>query len=187
MLFLYKPHIAGPSDDVTSPDIVIDHLYVDGAKRTLAMLTSETWQQISGESAQAAYAVTALGGGAILSPASVLRSGIVVLSRGAWRLNNLDGHIAQVTLNDVALAEIGLPAALIERVGGSGDVLPRGFVLIQTASGTTLQAVLDDPVKSRRLEHRIVAEDLAQDRWGKTRPRPRYSVGPTQKDVDHYI
>ena len=187
MLFLYKPHIAGPKGDVTSPDVIVDCLFVDGARRPLAMLTSEAWLQVSGETAQAAYAVTALGGGALLSPASVLSSGLVVVSRGAWRLNNLDRHVGQVTLNGTPLAKVGLPEAAIEAAGGSGDVLSRGFMLVQTTPGATRQVVLDDPVLGRRLTLRIVTEDVAQDRWGDARPRPRYSVGPTQKEVDHYI
>lgn len=187
MLFLYKPHITGPKGDVTSPDVIVDYLFVDGDKRPLAMLTSEAWQQVFGETAQAAYAVTALGGGALLSPAGVLSSGLVVVSRGAWRLNTLDGHVGQVTLNGTPLAEVGLPEAAIEAAGGSGDVLARGFMLVRTAPGATWQAVLDDPVLGRGLAHRVVVEDLAGDRWGDARPRPRYSVGPTQKEVDHYI
>lgn len=187
MLFLYKPHVTGPKGDVTSPDVIVDYLFVDGAKRPLAMLTSETWQQVSGETAQAAFAVTALGGGALLSPASVLSSGLVVVSRGAWRLNNLDRHIGQVTLNETPLGEFGLPEATIEASGGPGDVLPRGFMLIQTAPAATGEAVLDDPVRGRRLAHRLVVEDITVDRWADARPRPRYSVGPTQKEVDHYI
>jgi hypothetical protein len=187
MLYLYKPHITGPKGDITSPDVVIDYLAVDGVRRPLAMLTSEIWQQVSGETAQAAFVVTALGGGALLSPANVRSSGLVVVSRGAWRLNNLDERVGQVTLNGTPLAEVGLPEAMIEVAGGGGDVLPRGFMLIQTAPATTWEAVLDDPVRGRRLAHRVVVDDLAEDRWGDARPRPRYSVGPTQKEVDHYI
>lgn len=187
MLYLYKPHITGPKNEITSPDVAIDCLFVDDAKRPLAMLSSEAWQQVSGETAQAAYAVTALGGGALLSPACTLSSGLVVVARAAWRLHNLDGHVGQVTLNGASLDKIYLPETAIAAAGGSGDVLPRGFMLIQTAQGATWQATLDDPVLRRRLTLHVVAEDLAQHRWGEARPNPRYSVGPTQKEVDHYI
>ncbi len=187
MLFLYKPHVTGPEGDVTSPDIVVDYLVVDGAKRPLSSLTMEAWQQVADGEAQAAYALMALGGGALILPAVVLQSGLVVASRTAWRLNNLYGHIGQVTLNNVPLAEIGLPADTIAAAGGAGDALPRGLMLVRRAPGAAWDAVLDDPVKGRRLSHRVVPEGLHDDRWGDARPRPRYSVGPTQKDVTHYI
>ena len=39
-------------------------------------------------------------------------------------MNNLDGHVGDVTLNGVAFSEIGLPATEIEAVSGSRDTLP---------------------------------------------------------------
>ncbi|MEM0907752.1 MAG: hypothetical protein AAGJ94_10340 [Pseudomonadota bacterium] len=186
MLFLLKPHVVGPKGDVTTPDIVVDYMIVDGEKRPLALLTMEAWQQVSGESAQSAYGVMALGGGALLLPAVVLSSGLVVVSRGAWRLSTLDDHIAEVTLNRAPLATVGLPQTIIDAAGGSGDALPRGLLLIQTA-GIGWEATLQDPVTGRELKHRVTAEDPKNDPWGNARPRPRYSVGPTQKDVTHYI
>ncbi|MEM9223404.1 MAG: hypothetical protein AAGB11_13505, partial [Pseudomonadota bacterium] len=109
MLFLLKPHVFGPKGDVTTPDIVVDYMIVDGEKRPLAMLTMEAWQQVSGASAQSAYGVMALGGGALLLPAVVLSSGLVVVSRSAWRLSNLDDHIGEVTINGAPLSDVGLP------------------------------------------------------------------------------
>ena len=187
MLFLFKPHVTGPDGDVTSPDIVIDQVLVDGRPRPVSRLTMEAWQQGTVSTAQAAYAIMALGGGALILPAVVLHSGLVVLARGAWRLNNLDGHIERVTLSDTPLSRVGLPETMITAAGGQGDALPRGLMLVRTAPGETLEAVLDDPVKNRSLCHRVVVEPLGHDRWGDARPRPRYSVGPTQKDVKHFI
>jgi hypothetical protein len=187
MLFLLKPHVTGHDGDVTSPDIVVDILSVDGTPRPLSQLTMQSWQQMADSSAQAAYAIMALGGGAVMLPAVVLHSGLVVVARSAWRLNNMDGHVNRVTLNGAPLSEIGLPEAMITAASGQGDALPRGLMLVKTAPGDTLEAVLDDPVKDRRLDHRVVVEPLGRDRWGDARPRPRYSVGPTQKDVKHFI
>jgi hypothetical protein len=28
---------------------------------------------------------------------------------------------------------------------------------------------------------------ISEDRWGDVRPKPRYSVGPMMKEVQHYI
>ena len=80
-----------------------------------------------------------------------------------------------------------LPAAQVEAIGGTGDALPRGYLVVKTMSGDTAEATLADTVLNRSLSHRVTFEPLDHDRWGKARPRPRYSVGPTQKDVQHFI
>ena len=188
-MFLLKPHVTGPEGQITSPDVIVDKLFVNGEMRPLALLTHECWQQASADTkmAQAGYGIMALGGGALILPVLELASGLVIASRQAWRLNNLDGHIAEVTLNATPLADIGLPQQLIEAAGGTGDALPRGYLLVRTMEGAALSAALEDPKLERRLEHSVHLEDMGTDRWGSARPRPRYSVGPTQKDVPHYI
>jgi hypothetical protein len=187
-LFLLKPHVVGPEGNVTSPDVIVDRLFIDGAPQPVNRVTHDAWQQrVPGDTAAAGYAVMALGGGALLLPAVALASGPVVVSRMAWRLANLDAHIGEATLNGTTLSEIGLPEPMIEAAGGSGDALPRGFMLIRTAPGDTATAELRDPRLDRVLAHRVVFEDVAEDRWGGARPRPRYSVGPTQKEVPHFI
>ena len=116
-----------------------------------------------------------------------LPSGLIIASRQAWRLNNLDGHVEQVTLNGIPLSEAGLPANLISAAGGTGDALPRGFLLVRTVESATSTVTLSDPVRGWDLAHQVHFENMEVDRWGDGRPRPRYSVGPTQKDVPHYI
>lgn len=187
-LFLLKPHVVGPEGNVTSPDVIVDRLFLDDAPVPVNRVTHDAWHQRGpGETAQGAYAVMALGGGALILPAVVVGSGPVVVARMAWRLSNLDAHVGEVTLNGTPLAEIGLPAAMIEAAGGSGDALPRGYLLVRTAPGDTAEAELQDPRLQRSLTHRVVFEDVTHDRWGAARPKPRYSVGPTQKEVPHYI
>jgi len=187
-LFLFKPHVTGPEGNITTPDIVVDRLFVDGDLRPLGLLGSDLWLQAAAdETARAGYAVIALGGGALISPALVLGSGPVVVTRKAWRLNNLDGHIGEVTLNSVTLASVGLPAAIIQAAGGTGDALPRGYMLVQTAAGDTRNADLADSALGRELTHRVVFEPVDRDRWGDARPKPRYSVGPMMKEVPHFI
>lgn len=187
-MFLLKPHVFGSEGQITTPDVIVDYLIVDGARRPLAFLTHTCWQQAREDATTApGYALMALGGGALMLPALVLSDGLTIVARQAWRLNNLDGHVAQVTLNGVALDEVGLPKAEIEAAGGTGDTLPRGLLLVKTMAGDRSEAVLADPVMDRTLEHRVSFEPLNADRWGEGRPHPRYSVGPTQKEVPHYI
>ncbi|MEX0283214.1 MAG: hypothetical protein AB3N23_01240 [Paracoccaceae bacterium] len=191
-MFLLKPHVTGPKGQITTPDIVVDCLIVDGQKRALGLLTHDAWQGVEPDAkAQAGYGVMALGGGALILPVLVLSNGFVVAARCAWRLNNLDDHIGEVTLNGAGLSEVGLPSALIAQVGAKGDALPRGFLLVQTSgealSGPVVTATLSDPKLDRSLTHNLHLTSVEQDRWGDARPQPRYSVGPTQKEVPHFI
>lgn len=186
-LFLFRPHVANAAGKITTPDVVIDRLFVNGTARPLGTLTSDLWHQADvGETGKAAYAITALGGGALLSPAVVLGSGKVVVARSAWRLHTLDDRIGTVTLNGAPLADVGPPARSIEAAGGSGDTLPRGFMLVTTAA-EGLEATLTDPRDGRSLTMTVTLEPVDADRWGTQRPKPRYSVGPTQKEVQHFI
>ena len=186
--FLLKPHVVGPEGNVTSPDIIVDHLSVDDAPVPVNRISHEAWQQTRPEeTARAAYGIMALGGGALILPAVVLGSGTVVAGRSAWRLGNLDGHADSVQLNGTPLGAIGAPERLIGEAGGSGDTLPRGYLLVRTADGNSMSADLVDPVLGRSLSHRVVPEPMDRDRWGADRPRPRYSVGPTQREVPHFI
>lgn len=187
-LFLFKPHVAGPENAITSPDIIVDRLFVDGNLKPLNFLTMELAHQVeAGEGARAAYALTAAGGGPLISPAIILNSGRIVVARKAWRLGNLIGHIGSVTLNGQSLDDIGSPLETIRAAGGSDGVLPRGVMAIRSAAVAVGEALLADPVLCRSLTHRPMLSDVSDDAWGANRPRPRYSVGPTTKEVQHYI
>jgi len=187
-LFLFQPHITGPEGAVTTPDVIVDHVFLDGAPKPVGLISANPWQQVNpAETAQAGFAITALGGGAILSPVVVLGSGMIIVSRQAWRLNNLHDHIGEVTLNGQPLSDVGLPDVLVCDAGGTDDALPRGYMVIGLVTGNSVTSELADPILARSLSHRVVFEPLDQDRWGADRPKPRYSVGPTQKDVTHYI
>ena len=187
-MFLLKPHVVGPQGDITSPDVIVDHLFVDGAPRPLANLSHAAWQQLEADCAiEAGYGLMALGGGALILPSLVLGTGLVVVGRCAWRLHNLDKHIGEITLNGVRLAAVGLPSDQIAAAGGNADTLPRGYLTVCTTRGATSESLLYDPVLKRELPLHLHRESLEDDAWGGERPKPRYSVGPTQRDVPHFI
>ncbi|MXY34784.1 MAG: hypothetical protein F4Y60_11995 [Boseongicola sp. SB0664_bin_43] len=187
-MFLLKPHVTGPEGQVTTPDIVVDRLVVDGKRRSLGFLTHDCWQEVGADvSFRPAYALMALGGGALILPAQVLSSGMVIAARAAWRLNNLDGHVGEVTLNGIPLSDLELPSDLVAAAGGAGDALPRGFMLARTLEAAATEVILADPALDRELSLTVHFQSLDADRWGDARPRPRYSVGPTQKEVSHFI
>ena len=96
-------------------------------------------------------------------------------------------NVGAVTLNGQSLAALRSPADLIEAAGGEGDTLPRGYLLICVAGEADTQATLVDPTRKRELRHRLKLSLISEDRWGGTRPMPRYSVGPMMKEIPHFI
>lgn len=187
-MFLLKPHVTGPEGQITTPDVIVDCLLVDGKRRDLGFLTHNCWQEVeAAASSCAAYALVALGGGALILPAHVVSNGLIIAARVAWRLNSLDDHVGEVTLNGVPLADLELPADLIAATGGAEDALPRGYMLVWTMEAAATEVTLADPALGRELRNTVHLQSLDADRWGDARPRPRYSVGPTQKEVPHFI
>lgn len=187
-LFLFKPHVEGPEGNVTTPDIIIDRVFVDGTARPVNLLCGGTHHQVEpGEICMPAYAVTAIGGGALIGPAVLIGSSRICVARMAWRLANLDDAIGAVTLNGRRLDSLHLPADLIAAAGGEGDILPRGYQLICTSGDVGAEATLQDPGRRRSFQHRLTTVSVDDDPWGDQRPKPRYSVGPMKKDVQHFI
>jgi len=187
-LFLFKPHVEGPEGNITTPDVVIDRVFVNGVLKSTNLVNTESYHEVDeSDLAYPAYGIIALGGGALISPAVIIGSERICLSRMAWRLNNLNENVGAVTLNGISLSALKLPANLIEAAGGVGDTLPRGYLLICVASETSTHATLVDPTLKRELRHRLKLSLISEDRWGGVRPLPRYSVGPMMKDIPHFI
>jgi len=187
-MILAKPHITGPDGQVTSPDVIVDRLVLDGTPHPVALVTNAAWQPIRpGAETRAGYALVAIGGGPLLMPFVSVDQGLVVLSRQAWRLRTLSEHLDHITLNGAALSTVAPVDTALQAGGGSEADLPRGVMVACTTPEAMTTAELRDPVWNRSILHRLHAEPIDHDRWGGTTPTPRYSVGPTQKDVQHYI
>ena len=102
-MFLLKPHVTGREGQVTSPDVIVDAVLVDGEQRPTVCVTHECWQQAARDiDLRPAYCIMALGGGALILPGVTLSTGLVIVSRQAWRLAHVDDHIDQITLNDMS-------------------------------------------------------------------------------------
>ena len=186
-LFLFKPHIENLVGNVTSPDVVVDRVFVGTTEKPINRLTSDIAQSVEREdTARAAYALSAVGGGLLISPAILLSSGTTVIARRAWRWKHLEDHAGNVTLNGATLDDLGPPERLIRDLGGSGGLLPRGYMVIQPGSEGDI-ATLHDGVLDRQLTHRVILQPVGSDHWRDERPLPRYSIGPTQKEIRHYI
>lgn len=193
--FLFKPHIEGPKGLITTPDVIIDRLFVsvdsDLTPTSTSLLTSAYSQQSSkSERVAPLYALTSLGAGIIISPGATLSNGPINIARKGWRLNNLAGHTEGIMLNDTALTDLSTPEILINQIGGCGDRMPRGLMVVCLGSwrqaNKEFVVKLVDPTLSRALKHQIIFEDVTIDRW-KSRPVPRYSIGPTRREIKHYI
>ena len=188
-LFLFRPHIENDKGQVTTPDVVVDRVYLDGGWKPVGLLSSELFHQAESEEARSAYAVTALGGGAIISPMVVLGTGVMVAGRTAWRLSSLGDRIGGLTLNGTSVDRLVPPASLVENAGGADGVLPRGVMAVCAGPpGETAELQCNDADgRPHSISCAVELEHPGADRWEGSAPPPRYSVGPTQKDVPHFI
>jgi len=193
--FLFKPHIEGPKGLITTPDVIIDRLFVcvdsELTPISTSLLTSAYSQQSSKSQRVAPlYALTSLGAGIIISPGAKLANGPINIARKGWRLNNLAGHTERIMLNETALTDLSTPEILINQISGCDDRMPRGLMVVCLGSWKqakkTFAVELVDSTLGRTLKHQLIFEDVSIDRW-KYRPVPRYSIGPTQRDIKHYI
>lgn len=183
--FLYKPHVYGP-EGVTTPDIIIDHIWAnpsdEGEMIAPHMLTSETYVSASATThLSPAYAIVAAGGGRLIAPVLCLDDGRYVLSRMAWRVAHLPGETVHLAFEEKAWA---LPEA-------ETNLDMRGHCWIyqyaEQAKGLELPDRIDvvlayDGGKPLRLTVHIQSNAQAF-----SHSKPRYSVGPTGKPVKHYI
>lgn len=189
-LFLFRPHIENDKGQVTTPDVVVDRVYLDNGWKPVGLLSSELSHQMeSAGGTCSAYAVTALGGGAIIGPMVVLGTGVMVAGRTAWRLSSLADRIGELALNGTGVDRMASPARLIERAGGADGVLPRGTMAVCTGpQGNAAELRFNDADgRVHSISCLVDLELPGADRWEGSAPPPRYSVGPTQKDVPHFI
>ena len=189
-LFLFRPHIENDRGQVTTPDVVVDRVYLDGGWKPVNLLSSDLFHQAaSAPETRSAYAVTALGGGAIISPMVVLGTGVMAAGRTAWRLSSLIERASDLILNGIGVDSLVPPASLVERAGGTNGVLPRGVMAVCTGphGETATLRFSDTDGRLRSISCSVVVELPGADRWAGSAPPPRYSVGPTQKEVPHFI
>ena len=186
--FLYKPHVAGPSDDVTTPDIVVDRVSMlvddDSSFLPVHRLSSNVEMQVFAveHHVTPAYAFIACGG-------------------GAWRLRNVVENFDTLELSisgdadtaSTSLADPPQPADVLEAAPDGELALPRGVVVLCPVATSTISVAapahvtmkLSDESRDRALEHATNFVSVDFDQWEK-RPWPRYTVGPVG-EVQHYI
>ena len=214
--FLFMPHVVGPENHITSPDIVID-------KVSVVTQNEETCIPVQRLCAQSqlqaltntyriamAYALVAGGGGVLVAPAALIypqgqpvaSAADIVIARMAWRLRNVLEHFGKIELSANAggksshysLSALPDPRQVITERDGDKLALPRGVMKLCVATSDTMalqapgtvRVQLSDERLNRQLNLDVSLDPIDADRWGKQRPLPRYTVGPLA-EVKHYI
>lgn len=211
---LYKPHVAGPENNITTPDIIIDRVQMLSGSTIeylpVHRLVQGTELQVPGGDIEItpAYSLVAAGGGALIGIAALVRkagessiAADVVIARSAWRLRNVADHLSSLQLvvtgksaeASVPMQELVQPENVAESLAGDEPNLPRGMLAICLAcsASITVEApagitvCLTDDDLGRHLRNETRLLSVDSDRWHE-RPLPRYTVGPVG-DVQHYI
>jgi len=153
--FLYRPHVTGPSNNITTPDIIIDRVAIHTGNTTqwvpTNQLSSQVEIQLTNEPFESTpgYVLVAAGGGVLFSIGAVvntrgnsLGSSQMLVSRSAWRFVNLSKHLTTLELTTYtgpaaspevcgkqALCELQEPADIMEQISGNREALPRGTMV----------------------------------------------------------
>ena len=211
---LFRPHVAGGENQVTTPDVLIDRVAIEcGGTSHYApvqrVTTRVAVQALPGDlTLVPACALIAAGGGVLVGLAALVHgcddrpaTADVLLARSAWRLRNLAPHFRSLEMRfdtgdssrRVRLSEMAQPSDLLSRAGDGELVLPRGVAIVcgspalarTVRAPTTFTSRLSDERLGRRLTHSVELRSVDDEPWPE-RPPPRYAVGPVG-EVKHYI
>lgn len=212
--YLFRPHVTGPANHVTTPDVIIDRVSLrNGGESSFLpvhrLSTNDALQVFAGPvEVTPAIALVAAGGGVLIGfallvrqPGEPLAKADVMVARSAWRFRNVVDHLTSLQLSTsagdsesgISMSQLTPPADFMDRTDGDELALPRGTMVLCAATDATVscaapaQAIvqLADPELERSLTHTLGFESVDSDRWAE-RPLPRYTVGPVG-DVEHYI
>lgn len=185
--FVYKPHVVGPKNNITTPDIVIDRVSVlvdtDPYRVPIQRLSSSAeLQTVKGELLiTPTYVLAAAGAGVLIAPGALVRgadhpanTADLIVARMAWRLKNLVAHFSSVKLaatienaGDVGkperISDSGLtdPEQILRHTGGYDDDLPRGIMVFCAAPQLSFTMIASASV-TIALEDKQLGRSLSQ-------------------------
>ena len=154
--YLYRPHIAGLSNNITTPDIIIDRVAIHTGNTTHLVpsnqLSSQVEIQLTTEPFEATpcYVLVAAGGGVLFSTGFIIHSSNnsigsaqALVSRSAWRFSSLLEHMSTIELvnstgpvasptvfGNQPILELQKPANIMEQISGNREALPRGTMAV---------------------------------------------------------
>lgn len=203
--FLTRPHVENAKGDVTTPDILIDRLFVFSGEASAPRPLVGLSHDIEAQTEQAGISVTpaillfAAGAGTLVSPALSLIDGRLLLARKAWRMRYLENGFSALRLrmndDEISLDEIGSYLGVVSSIpGGRLEHLPRGIGVVVKAEKLEARSVpssrevveLIDTRSKGRLRHWVDMIDITRDSW-EHRPAPDYATGPQNMGVKHYV
>ncbi len=184
--FLYKPHVAGPKNNITTPDIVIDRISVlddtDPYRVPIQRLSSSAeLQTVKGElMITPTYVLAAAGAGVVIAPGALVRgadhpanTADLIVARMAWRLKNLVAHFSSVELtatidyakgaaksDQVSASGLTKPEEVLKYLGGNKDDLPRGIMVFCVAPQSSFTMVASASV-TIQLEDKQLGRSLS--------------------------
>jgi hypothetical protein len=184
--FLYKPHIAGPKNNITTPDIIIDRVSVtaDSASDYVPiqrLSSTAELQTVMGELlVTPAYVMAAAGAGVVVAPGALIRgadhpanTADLLVARMAWRLKNLVTHFSSVELtatidyakgaaksDQVSASGLTKPEEVLKYLGGNKDDLPRGIMVFCVAPQSSFTMVASASV-TIQLEDKQLGRSLS--------------------------
>lgn len=181
--FLYKPHVYGP-EGVTTPDVIIDQLEVQHKSLRDMPFAPETissepvWHVREYVRLQPGFMYTAIGGGTLFSPILMSGNWRFFAPRCAWRLRHMKQepvvvdffeHTQEFAIDREELDDRGKAKIRVLDFNEQADA-PIGASLTLRCGNDRLRASLG-------------IEPLMKKTPG---TKPRYSIGPTRKEVKHY-
>ena len=211
---LFRPHVVGGENRITTPDVMIDRLAIECGGTShyapVQRVTTRVDVQVLPDDLTLvpACALIAAGGGVLVGLAALVHgrgdrpaTADVLLARNAWRLRSLVPHLHSLEMRSAAgdstrrvrVSELAQPSGLLSRADDGELVLPRGVAIVcgSTALARTIRAPitiknrLSDERLGRHLAHSVELRSVDDEPWPE-RPLPRYAVGPVG-DVKHYI
>ena len=211
---LFRPHVAGAENQITTPDVVIDRVAIECSGTSHYAPVQRVTTRVAVQALPSdltlvpGYALIAAGGGVLVGLAALVHgcddrpaTADVLLARSAWRLRSLAAHFRSLEMSvdargssgRVRVSELAQPSDLLTRTDGGELVLPRGTAIVccSTALARTVRAPftftsrLSDEKLARCLAHSVELRSVDEEPWPE-RPLPRYAVGPVG-DVKHYI
>ena len=140
-IVLLKPHVENSQGHITTPDIIVDQLFVSDEhsiqQRPAGLLSHASWLDLHdtlNADILPCVLFVAAGAGTLICPAFAINDTTVSVARAAWRLDQVNGCAVESKCGSAAEpVQLIMPEKepVFSKVpGASGSTLPRGTALL---------------------------------------------------------